>query len=98
MINKISLENQTKICYNDRLVRLRSTLRARLKLFNMFSYMIDGNHKPLNMHNININLSNEDEITNFIVNNNEKMEFLTIKVEDWIRKNGSSWQKKRIPK
>jgi hypothetical protein len=60
--------------------------------------MIDGNHKPLNMHNININLSNEDEITNFIVNNNEKMEFLTIKVEDWIRKNGSSWQKKRIPK
>ncbi len=83
--------------FDKKIDRLKSTLDGRLRLLNMFKKLIEKSYKPLTMDNIKLDLESEEEITDFIVKNNEYIDGALIRcMDDWFKKNGSEWQKKRI--
>jgi hypothetical protein len=80
----------------DRINRLKSTLKGRLNLLNIFEPLADKNYKPLTLENIDIDITSEYQITNFMLKNNDRIEYLELYLSDFFNKNGSRWQKSRL--
>lgn len=80
----------------ERIVRLQSTLKGRLNILNMFEPLVNDKYKPLTIRNIKIDIKNEHEIVNFLLKNNDRIDYLSEAVSDLLFKEGTQWQKSRL--
>jgi len=103
MIKENNLLNNTLCEFSDdynfdsKIIRLQSTLFARIKLVNVFKKLIDKNYIPLTLKNINVNIENKDEIERFMIKSTNWIESsLTTQVKNWVINNGSDFQKSRV--
>lgn len=97
LVNNISNDFPDYYNFDSRIIRLQSTLFARIKLVNMFKRLIDKNYIPITLKNININIDNEDDIERFMIRNTNWVEsVLDNQVKNWVINNGSDFQKSRV--
>lgn len=83
--------------FDTRISRLQSTLFGRLNLVNILKRIIDINHIPLTLKNIDVDIEKEQEIESFLLKSNNWIESkLSKEFEQWIEKNGTDWQKSRV--
>jgi hypothetical protein len=97
LVNNISEDFPDHYNFDSKIIRLQSTLFARIKLVNMFKRLIDKNYIPLTLKNININIEDDRDIERFMIRNTNWVEsVLDNQVKDWVINNGSDFQKNRI--
>ena len=90
------LEDNYRACYS-KILSLQSSLQARLNLLNIFRHLVNHNHKPLTLENINVDIKSEESIERFMLSNTNYVEYIFSKyMEAWFLDNGSEWQKKRV--
>jgi len=82
----------------ERMKRLQSTLKGRLNILNIFEPLVNNKYKRLTMRNIEINIKDEYEIVNFLLNNNNRIDYLYEAVANLFSKEGIQWQKNRLAK
>jgi len=83
---------------DERMVRLLSTLKGRLNILNIFEPLVNNKYKPITTENIKIDIKSEYEIVNFLLKNNDRIDYLYEHITDLFTKNGTSWQKSRLTK
>lgn len=97
LVNNISEDFPDHYNFDSKIIRLQSTLFARIKLVNMFKRLVDKNYIPLTLKNININIEDDRDIERFMIRNTNWVEsVLDNQVKDWVINNGSDFQKNRI--
>jgi hypothetical protein len=81
---------------DNRMSRLKSTLKGRLLLLNMFGPIIDNNYIHKTVDNIDVDIQNEFEIVRFLQKSSLQVNKLSENITNFISKNGTRWQKNRI--
>lgn len=76
--------------------RLQKTLENRLKMYNMFKSLLNRHHIPLTVKNLNIDINDKNQITNFMEKNTIEIGLLSEFVKDYFHKYGTEWQKNRL--
>lgn len=97
LVNNISEDFPDNYNFDSKIIRLQSTLFARIKLVNVFKKLIDKNYIPLTLKNINVNIENKDEIERFMIKSTNWIESsLVNQFKNWSINNGSDFQKSRV--
>jgi len=97
IVKNISEDFPDHYNFDSKIIRLQSTLFARIKLVNMFKRLIDKNYIPLTLKNININIEDDKDIERFMIRNTNWVEsVLDNQVKNWVINNGSDFQKSRV--
>lgn len=96
MINEQLCINSQPETLDERMVRLNDTLKGRLNLLNIFEPLINKSYKKMTINNIKINIKSEYEVVNFLLKNNDRIDYLNLQVSELLLKNGTQWQKSRI--
>jgi hypothetical protein len=83
--------------FDEEIVRLRSTLKGRIKLLNKFEKALNPNYSKVTMKGMGVDINDKEQILEFMEHNNKYIEqHLIPNIKKWVTTHGTKWHRERM--